>query len=85
MTQRCLSCNSCGMPFAKAEDHALGNPKNEYCIYCTREDGTLKSYEEILTGMAEFLVSSQAIDKSASLKIAEETLKSLPAWSAKVC
>ncbi len=80
MTQLCQSCSSCGMPFEKPEDHALGNPQNEYCTYCTREDGTLKSYEEILKGMAEYLVSSQGIDKSAAQTVAEETLKNLPAW-----
>ena len=78
--QRCQSCNSCGMPFAKSEDHALGNPQNEYCVYCTREDGTLKSYEEIWQGMTDYLVRSQGIETKAAQLIAKETLQNLPAW-----
>jgi hypothetical protein len=80
MSLRCQSCNSCGMPFEKAEDHALGNTENEYCAYCVHPDGTLKSYDEILLGTAEFLIQSQGIDKKAAEAIARETLQNLPAW-----
>ena len=78
--QRCQSCNSCGMPFEKAEDRALGNPQSEYCIYCTHKDGSLKPYEDVLGGMRDYLMQSQGIDKNAAQAIAEETLKKLPAW-----
>jgi hypothetical protein len=68
------------MPFEKAEDHALGNPQNEYCAYCTHPDGTLKSYDEILLGTTEFLIQSQGVDKNVAEAIARETLQNLPAW-----
>ena len=29
-----ISCESCGMPLAGAEDHALADPAIPYCTYC---------------------------------------------------
>lgn len=43
-------CIACSMPMEKAEDFAKGNPKLDYCFHCAREDGTMKSYEEVLEG-----------------------------------
>lgn len=81
MKGKCESCTSCGMPFERAEDHALGDENIPYCKYCTREDGTLKSYEEVLEGMSNYLVHSQGIDKTKASLMAKQILAKLPAWS----
>lgn len=80
MNQRCDFCNSCGMPFEKPEDHAFHDVDSLYCAYCVREDGSLKSYTEILQGMTEFFVNSQGINQMAAKMMAEEILKKLPKW-----
>ena len=41
-------CIACGMPMTKAEDFAAKDVKKDYCCYCAKEDGSMKSYEETL-------------------------------------
>ena len=42
------TCIACSMPMEKAEDFALGDINKDYCRYCARKDGTMKSYDETL-------------------------------------
>jgi hypothetical protein len=81
MNQRCDFCNSCGMPFEKPEDHAFNDESSVYCHYCVGEDGSLKSYDEVLQGMIGHFVESQGIDPSAARSMSEGILKKLPAWN----
>lgn len=81
MIKKCSSCTSCGMPFECPEDHALGREDLPYCAYCTKADGTLKSYEEVLDGFMEHLVHTQGLNKPAARQMAAETMSKLPAWS----
>ncbi len=83
MTITCVSCESCGMPLISPADCALGDTKQRYCIYCTNENGHLKSYDEVLHGMAAYLMHSQAIDHMAAEKMAHHVLSSMPAWQTK--
>lgn len=76
----CPSCHSCGMPFEKASDHALGDPKQIYCMHCTDEKGQLKAYEDILSGYASYLVHSQGLALAAATNIARNALSQMPAW-----
>lgn len=80
MEKTCPTCYSCGMPLEKASDHALGDANNQYCIYCTDEQGQLKSYEDILNGTANYLVHSQGMSLEAAKGIANDMLSKLPAW-----
>ena len=41
MEKRCISC---GMPLACEEDYPLKDTSKEYCRYCAREDGSMKSF-----------------------------------------
>jgi hypothetical protein len=77
MTKRCISC---GMPMDKKEDFAMGNAERDYCLYCARPDGTMKSYDEALVGMTGFLVRSQGLDEKAATETARQMMTSLPAW-----
>jgi hypothetical protein len=80
MEKTCPSCHSCGMPLEKPEDHACGDINHKFCTHCTDEKGQLKPYAEILTGMANYLVHSQGVDKAAAEQIAKGVLAQQPAW-----
>jgi hypothetical protein len=64
----------------KPEDFAQGDTSKDYCLHCARPDGTLKSYDEALAGMTQFMVMSQGIDEGAARSAAAETMAKLPAW-----
>ncbi len=64
----------------KKEDFALGDESKDYCLYCAREDGSMKSYEECVAGMTGFLVQSQGFDEAAAREMAIKNLAKLPAW-----
>ena len=69
------------MPFHNPSDHALGNESIPYCSSCTKSDGTLKPYEEVLAATAGYFIASQGIDPDAARRMAETLLKKQPAWS----
>lgn len=80
MTASCPTCASCGMPLEKPEDHSLGNLNSSYCCHCTRPDGTLKSYDQILEETAAYFVHSQGLDPQAAYTMTQTILSQLPAW-----
>jgi len=75
------TCLSCGMPLAKPEDSGGGDPENIYCIHCSDPDGSLKSYDEVLNGMVNFMMTSQNMDREAAESAAKEYMSMMPAWS----
>ncbi len=75
------SCLSCGMPLSKPEDFGGGNPDNVYCLHCSKPDGTLKSYDEVLKGMVKFMMMTRNMDERAALSSAKEYMSKMPAWS----
>lgn len=81
--KKCEACTSCGMPFKSSKDHALADEAIPYCTHCTREDGSLKSFEEVLEGTKGYFIHSQGIDPQAAYQMAETLLKKQPAWSKK--
>lgn len=80
METKCDSCGSCGMPFEKAEDHALGDINNNYCCHCADDAGKLLPYDTVLKSNIEFYVESQGLDKQAATQMAKEVLSEMPAW-----
>jgi len=77
MSKQCIAC---GMPMEKAEDFALGDREKDYCVHCARPDGTMRSYEEAVTGMTGFMVKTQGLDEIAARGIVIKLLSDLPAW-----
>jgi len=75
------NCMSCGMPMTKLEDFGGGNPANIYCVHCSNPDGSLKSYDEVLEGMVNFMMMSQNMDREAAGREAKEYMSRMPAWS----
>lgn len=69
------SCISCGMPI---RTEASDKP---YCQLCSNEDGTMKSYDDVLAGMTRFMVKTQGLDDGAAKMLAAEMMSGLPAWS----
>jgi len=81
MSKRCISC---GTPMEKAEDFPMGDKSKDYCLHCARPDGTMKSYEEALASMTQFMVETQGLDESVARDAAKNMMaklrvKSIPA------
>ena len=73
-------CISCGMPMEKPEDFAGGDLKKDWCCHCATADGSLKTYEEALAGMAEFMTTTQGIAEEAARDAAKSYMQTMPAW-----
>lgn len=73
-------CICCGMPMNKKNDFAMGDESKDYCVYCAKEDGSMKSFDEAVEGMAEYMSESEKIDKNFARKKVLEYMKSIPAW-----
>jgi hypothetical protein len=73
------ACESCGMPLARAEDHALSDPTIPYCIYCAPE-GVLPSAAETLDRLAQFMISQDGIEPAIAREKARAYMKTMPAW-----
>ncbi len=76
-------CIACGMPMEKPADFAKGDERKDYCVYCAKPDGSMKTYEEALEGMTNFMVSTQGIDPQAARAAAKDAMAKLPAWKEK--
>jgi len=73
-------CPSCGAPLIKKLGDALPPAGMDRCPGCYRSDGTPKSQQEIVAGMAAYLADALDLSPSVSLEIAAERVASLPAW-----
>lgn len=73
-------CICCGMTMNKKNDFAMGDESKDYCVYCAKEDGSMKSFDEAVEGMAEYMSESEKIDKNFARKKVLEYMKSMPAW-----
>ena len=74
-----VSCESCGMPLAGAEDHALSDPAIPYCTYCAPE-GTLPSADERLERFTQWTMRLDGLDYAAAREKARAYMKTMPAW-----
>lgn len=77
------TCISCGMPMEKAADFAIGDESKDYCFYCARPDGSMKSYEEQLESMVGFIVKTQGLDPEQAREATKAAMANLPAWKNK--
>jgi hypothetical protein len=68
------------MPMKTKEEFAMSNEEKDYCVHCSRPDGTMQSYDEKLVSMSSFIVRTQGLDNSAAKKVAESMMSKLPAW-----
>lgn len=73
-------CIACGMPMKETSDFAMGDTEKDYCVHCTRPDGSMQSFEEKLESLTNFIVRTQGIDKLAANTAARNMMTRLPAW-----
>ncbi len=73
-------CESCSMPMTKPGDFGGGDTENKYCAHCTYPDGQLKSYDDMLAGMTQFIIGRMDLHEAEARKMAVENLSKMPAW-----
>jgi len=56
------------------------DPNKDYCVYCSRPDGEMQSFEEKKESLTKFIVKTQGADENVAWKIAENMMHKLPAW-----
>jgi len=72
-------CYSCASPLGTPE---FKGPSENYCKYCTDENGDLKVRAEVQRGLAEWFKSWQPdLDDAKALARAAEYMKAMPAWA----
>jgi hypothetical protein len=54
---------------------------DKYCVYCTDSEGNLKSWDEAVSGLAQYLDSWQKVGNEEARKRAIRYLTSMPAWA----
>jgi hypothetical protein len=74
------SCIACGMPMKEAGEFAGGDMSKEYCVHCSRPDGSMQSFQEKLESWTHFIVRTQGFDRKAAAEAALSMMKRLPAW-----
>ncbi|MBI5417190.1 zinc ribbon domain-containing protein [Candidatus Poribacteria bacterium] len=74
------NCICCGMPLRTKEDYPDGDESKNYCKYCARPNGSMKSFDEAVVGMAGFLESTQGLTGETARKAAISALTKNPAW-----
>ena len=74
------NCIACGMPMNKASDFAMGDENKDYCVHCTRPDGTMQSFEEKKENMTGFIIKTQGLAHEAAESAALSMMKKLPVW-----
>ena len=79
-TEKERFCIACGMPLRSPEDFWQGDTSKEYCVHCSREDGSMRSYEEAVIGMGHFLQKTQGMAPEQAQQAAVEWLAKMPAW-----
>ena len=78
-------CQACGMPLTKKEDFAGGDENSNFCLYCTNEDGSVKSCEEIFEGGVQFFLGQIGGDRKMAEKITRKNMNKQPYWEGKDC
>lgn len=74
------SCIACGMAMSRPEHYSQQDLSKDYCVYCTKEDGSMRSYDETLHGMTQLMIKSQGISEEAAKNAVKEMMAKLPAW-----
>ena len=74
------TCIACGMSMNENKDFAMGDKTKDYCCYCAKADGSMKSYEETLTAAIPWAMKEYKISREEAEKTVPQYLKTLPAW-----
>ena len=74
------TCIAGSMPMENISDFAANDPNKDYCVYCSRPDGEMQSFEEKEENLTRFIIRTQGFDESAAGKVAESMMRKLPVW-----
>ncbi|MHA1903745.1 MAG: zinc ribbon domain-containing protein [Candidatus Thorarchaeota archaeon] len=77
MTHACISC---GMTMEKPEEFGGGKVGNSSCVYCSHEDGKLKSRNHVREQMVEFWMSRHNVDRPEAETGVDDYMGKMPAW-----
>lgn len=84
MSEKCISCGSCGMPMIEASDFSGGDVTHKLCSWCGDDSDRLKvTFDEVVEECAGEFVKKQGLDEAAAKKMARQYIASLPAWKGK--
>jgi hypothetical protein len=70
------------MPMTDLEDFPGGDRDKDWCVQCARPDGSLKSYDEALAGMTDFIMGAHGVERHGARAIATDIMSNMPAWRA---
>ncbi len=73
-------CISCGMLLYSPEDYPQGDTAKHFCKYCAHDDGTMRSFDEVLEIVTGFLERTQILNPEAAHQAAFTVLSKNPAW-----
>ena len=73
-------CICCGMPMETEEQHSNCDPAKDFCIYCTDAEGNMKTFEQKVNDMTEFIMKRTGITKEEASQTAKFNLMKLPYW-----
>jgi AcrR family transcriptional regulator len=73
-------CQSCGMILHDTADFAQHDKSSRYCRYCADDQGTLKSFDQVVKTMTEFFQKTQVLNARSARKAALAVLAKNPAW-----
>jgi hypothetical protein len=74
-------CVVCGMPLNNKEDIGAKIEPGLICKYCTKEDGSIKSCDEIFNGGVHFFMNAvSGVDKVMAEKVVRKNMNRLPYW-----
>lgn len=74
------ACISCGMPLKESAHYPQGDSSKDYCIHCANQDGSLKSFEDALSGFTQFIVDQSGVTEYEARRKAYTILTQNPAW-----
>lgn len=78
-------CEACGMPMNKKEDFAGGDENSMFCLYCTNDDGSVKTCEEIFEGGVQFFLGALGGDRDMAEKLTRKNMNMQSYWQGKDC
>jgi AcrR family transcriptional regulator len=73
-------CISCSMLLYSPEDYPQGDSTKRFCKYCSHDDGTMRSFDEVLEIVTGFLEKTQILNPEAAHQAAFTVLSKNPAW-----
>ena len=81
MSEKCISCGSCGMPMIKPSDFSGGDVTHKLCSWCGDASDHLKvTLDEVVEECAKEFMTNQGMEEAAAKKMARRYITSLPAW-----